>query len=46
MAANLVTDDSASHTQMAIVEAYEKVINYLYPILQNTPRKHGIGLSR
>ena len=28
--------------QLAIIEKYEQLINYLYPILQNTPRKHGI----
>ena len=29
--------------QMAIVEKYEKVILYLYPIIQSMPRKHGIA---
>jgi hypothetical protein len=27
--------------QLAIVEKYEKVIWYLYPIIQSLPRKHG-----
>lgn len=29
--------------QLAIVEKYEQVINYLYPIFQNIPRKHGVA---
>lgn len=29
--------------QMAIVEKYERVIAYLYPIAQSMPRKHGIA---
>jgi len=31
-----------NHNQMKLIEKYEKVINYLYPIAQNIPRKHGI----
>ncbi len=27
---------------MAIVERYERFIEYVYPILQNCPRKHGV----
>lgn len=27
--------------QLAILDKYEKVINYLYPIAQSIPRKHG-----
>lgn len=27
---------------LLIVEKYERVIAYLYPIIQNTPRKHGV----
>ena len=26
---------------MAVVERYDAVVNYLYPILQNIPRAHG-----
>jgi hypothetical protein len=33
--------DSACFDQMAIVEKYERVISYLYPIAQSIPRKHG-----
>lgn len=30
-----------SYEQMLIVEKYETVIAYLYPIAQNLPRRHG-----
>lgn len=32
--------------QLAIVEKYERFIEYVYPILQNTPRKHGIARDK
>jgi len=32
-----------SANQMLIVEKYEKLINYLYPILQSIPRTHGVA---
>jgi hypothetical protein len=32
-----------SHEQMAVVEKYEKVIAYLYPIAQNIGRRHGVA---
>ena len=32
-----------STSQMLIVEKYEKLINYLYPILQSIPRAHGVA---
>ena len=31
------------YEQMNIVEKYEMVIAYLYPIAQNIPRKHGVA---
>jgi len=31
------------NSQMLIVEKYERLIHYLYPILQSIPRKHGIA---
>jgi hypothetical protein len=34
--------DISSYNQMVIVEKYEKVIAYLYPIAQSVPRKHGV----
>ena len=33
------------YEQMNIVEKYETVIAYLYPIAQNIPRKHGVALA-
>ena len=36
-------DATSGHQQMAIVERYERFIDYLYPVLQNCPRKHGIA---
>lgn len=32
-----------SYEQMAVIEKYERVIAYLYPIAQNIPRKHGVA---
>lgn len=32
-----------SHEQMAVVEKYEAVIAYLYPIAQNIGRRHGVA---
>lgn len=31
------------YEQMNIIEKYETVIAYLYPIAQNIPRKHGVA---
>lgn len=36
------TDATQSYEPMAVVEKYETVIKYLYPIAQNLPRKHGV----
>lgn len=33
----------ACYEQMAIVEKYETVIAYLYPVAQNLPRRHGVA---
>lgn len=38
-----IKDAVLSYDQMAIVEKYEAVIAYLYPIAQNMPRKHGVA---
>lgn len=35
-------DVAPCYEQMAIVEKYETVISYLYPIAQSLPRKHGV----
>lgn len=34
----IVKDQQASHAQLAIVERYEAVIDYLYPIIQSVSR--------
>lgn len=39
----IARDDHVAHQGLAIVEAYEQFVNYLYPILQNAPRKHGVA---
>ena len=39
----VIKDASVSYDQMAIMEKYERIIHYLYPIAQSMPRKHGIA---
>jgi len=39
----MVKDKQVCNDQLLIVEKYERVIAYLYPIIQRTPRKHGIA---
>lgn len=39
---SIVRDENTSTDALAIVEKYEAFVNYLYPILQNSPRRHGI----
>ena len=41
--ASIVRDEVSTYEAMAIVEKYECFVEYLYPILQNTPRKHAIA---
>jgi hypothetical protein len=31
-----------SHSQLAIVQKYERFINYFYPVAQNIPKAHGV----
>jgi len=38
-----IEESTRCFDQMAIVEKYERVIAYLYPIAQSMPRKHGIA---
>jgi hypothetical protein len=38
-----VKEGFRNYDQMLIVEKYERVIAYLYPIAQNLPRKHGVA---
>lgn len=42
-AGDIVRDGNAAHQALAIVEKYEATLNYLYKILQNCPRKHGVA---
>ena len=38
----IVRDENTATDALAIVERYEAFVNYLYPILQNAPRRHGV----
>ncbi len=38
----IIRDESSATDALAIVEKYEAFVHYLYPILQNSPRKHGV----
>ena len=40
---NPVEESTKCYDQMVIVEKYERVIAYLYPIAQSMPRKHGVA---
>ena len=42
-AANIVKDEWSAQAQLAVVERYEQFVAYLYPIVQNMPRKHGVA---
>lgn len=39
---NPIKDYTSSYDQMVIVEKFESVYDYLYPIAQNIPNKHGV----
>lgn len=39
----ILRDGTALSAGLAIVERYERFIDYLYPVLQNVPRKHGVA---
>lgn len=39
----LIVDETSGRRQLAIIEKYERFIEYIYPVLQNCPRKHGIA---
>ena len=43
---DLVVEQEVCYEQMAIVQKYEAVINYCYPIAQNMARKHGVVRDR
>ena len=38
----IIKDEYNSHKSLLIIEKFEKYVNYVYPILQNIPRKDGI----
>jgi|GEM_PF-570179 len=38
----IVRDENTATDALAIVEKYEAFVSYLYPILQNSPRRHGV----
>jgi hypothetical protein len=38
----MVKDDNTSTDALAIVEKYEAFVRYMYPILQRSPRQHGV----
>lgn len=38
----IVKDENSAVDALAIVEKYEAFVSYLYPILQRSPRQHGI----
>lgn len=38
----VIKDQTNSYDQMLIVEKFELVIDYLYPITQSIPNKHGV----
>ena len=40
---DVIEDTGQCFEQMAVVEKYETVIAYCYPIAQNLPRQHGIA---
>lgn len=42
-AGDIERDSNAPVEALAIVEKYETALNYLYRILQNCPRKHGVA---
>ena len=37
------SDAGAAPAALAIVEKYEQFVAYLYPVIQNTPRRHGVA---
>ena len=38
-----IKESISNYEQMLIIEKYEKVINYLYPIIQNLANKHAVA---
>jgi hypothetical protein len=42
MSETILKDETAATDALRIVEKYEAFVHYLYPILQNSPRRHGV----
>ena len=42
MPSAILRDETSSTEALRIVEKYEAFVNYVYPILQNCPRRHGV----
>lgn len=42
----LIKDQTATYDQLAVIHKYEAVIDYLYPIFQNCPRKQSVVRAR
>ena len=38
----VIKDNVVNYEQMVIIEKYETLIAYLYPLAQSLPRKHGV----
>lgn len=38
----IVRDETGSIAALAIVEKYEAFVHYIYPIIQRSPRQHGV----
>jgi len=38
----IAKDETSAVSALAIVEKYEAFVTYIYPILQNSPRRHGV----
>lgn len=38
----IVTQETSSHTGLAVVQRYEGAVNYLYPLLLNMSHKHRV----
>lgn len=43
---NTIKEATTCPPQMAIIEKYERVVAYLYPIAQSVPRRHGLVRDR
>lgn len=42
----MTRDENVNARDLAIVQKYEEAVTYLYPIIQNCPRRHGVMRDR